>query len=348
MADNPFSRQAPNNQLSKLYAVESLKGLKYLDYELISDTLRKDAKDKYNDEVNENNNNANSAADEENKALDQELVDAKIDCTDRMLDRIMVDHGKEQKRAEEETGEQILDMKILQKFNDYWGQLEQDVDDNTEKYQTDMKALNRELKRVQIYCEEQLRKEELTSERQSTMLISDFTSLRKHKLRDLDLQPDKSLQLDEYEGELIVACTHLEDHLMELEMHLQDALIKSTQDMQDKTKVLQSEMYNKTVEFFKQVQEFAANFSTDLKDSALQEQIQFEANLEEFIVQMNQNEDDSELTAQLNLLGEKEPLVNVLDQLREFFEAQITKNEKEIQKRTKDDIEDNMKRINDN
>jgi len=63
---------------------------------------------------------------------------------------------------------------------------------------------------------------------------------------------------------------------------------------------------------------------------------------------MNQNEDDSELTAQLNLLGEKEPLVNVLDQLREFFEAQITKNEKEIQKRTKDDIEDNMKRINDN
>jgi len=39
--------------------------------------------------------------------------------------------------------------------------MEQDVDENTQKYQADMKIQNKELKRVQIYCEELLRKIEL-------------------------------------------------------------------------------------------------------------------------------------------------------------------------------------------
>ena len=129
--------------------------------------------------------------------------------------------------------------------------MEQDVDENTQKYQADMKIQNKELKRVQIYCEELLRKIELQSERKSTELIAKFTSFRKHQYRDLDLQPDKSLQLDDFETELLKAVAVLEDDLMEIEMLLQEALSRSYSDFQDKTKALSSTMYQKTVEYFK-------------------------------------------------------------------------------------------------
>ena len=65
-----------------------LKGLKYLDYELIDDANRKAAELKYG----EQNNEAEAAAekeDEEEKEIDQELLEARIDCTENMLDKIL-------------------------------------------------------------------------------------------------------------------------------------------------------------------------------------------------------------------------------------------------------------------
>ena len=58
------------------------------------------------------------------------------------------------------------------------------------------------------------------SEKRSTMLIEKFLSFQKHKLRDLDDEPDKALQLDDYEKILFDAVTVLEDELMSLEMVL--------------------------------------------------------------------------------------------------------------------------------
>ena len=52
MAENPF--RGPNgigNMDYKLYAVEMLKGLKYLDYQLISVSEREHAKQKYTDDA---------------------------------------------------------------------------------------------------------------------------------------------------------------------------------------------------------------------------------------------------------------------------------------------------------
>jgi len=57
--------------------------------------------------------------------------------------------------------ESAKELKLLSKYLDNWGNMEQDVDENTQKYQADMKIQNKELKRVQIYCEELLRKTEL-------------------------------------------------------------------------------------------------------------------------------------------------------------------------------------------
>jgi hypothetical protein len=47
MADNPFSYIGQNDVDYKLYTIEMLKGLKYLDYELIDIDTRKQAEMKY-------------------------------------------------------------------------------------------------------------------------------------------------------------------------------------------------------------------------------------------------------------------------------------------------------------
>lgn len=88
MADNPFEYQGQNETDYKLFTIEMLKGLKYLDYELIDEANRRAAELKYG----EANNEAEAAAEkdeDEDKEVDQELVDAKIDCTENMLDKIL-------------------------------------------------------------------------------------------------------------------------------------------------------------------------------------------------------------------------------------------------------------------
>jgi hypothetical protein len=67
-----------------------LKGLKYLDYELIDNQMRDQAQVKYGEANNDAENAAaGDATEDTNKEVDQELIDARIDCTERMLDKII-------------------------------------------------------------------------------------------------------------------------------------------------------------------------------------------------------------------------------------------------------------------
>ena len=51
MAENPLNRSGQAEADYKLYAIEALKNLKYIDYELITDQQREAAKQKYSDEL---------------------------------------------------------------------------------------------------------------------------------------------------------------------------------------------------------------------------------------------------------------------------------------------------------
>jgi hypothetical protein len=85
MCENPFFRTGTGNDGDyKLYAIESLKQLKYLDYELITGSMREQAHAKYSDEVNDKD----GAVKEDEKLIDQDLVNAKIDVTEGMLENI--------------------------------------------------------------------------------------------------------------------------------------------------------------------------------------------------------------------------------------------------------------------
>jgi ATP-dependent Zn protease len=92
-------------------------------------------------------------------------------------------------------------------------------------------------------------------------------------------------------------------------------------------------MYQKTVEYFKLLQESATTFADNLKDGALQEQIAFEEGIEEFSKMVEEIQDPVEKDLgerKLILLGIKEDMINYLDQSREFMETHITRNEKDI------------------
>ena len=62
-----------------------------------------------------------------------------------------------------------------------------------------MKKLHAKKVNVNLYCEQQMRQEEIEGEQKSIDLIKKFESLRKHKLRDIEESAEnKLLLLDEY------------------------------------------------------------------------------------------------------------------------------------------------------
>ena len=73
MADNPFSFTGQNEADYKLFTIEMLKGLKYLDYELIDDQMRKAAELKYGEANNDAENAAAGEEGEVEKEVDLEL-----------------------------------------------------------------------------------------------------------------------------------------------------------------------------------------------------------------------------------------------------------------------------------
>ena len=121
MADNPFQFTGGNETDYKLYTIEMLKGLKYLDYELIDEASRKAAELKYG----EQNNEAEAAAEkeeEEVKEVDQLLVEARIDCTEDMLEKILT------KFCAGEDGDNAK-FKVLKGFENEWQKYDEQVND---------------------------------------------------------------------------------------------------------------------------------------------------------------------------------------------------------------------------
>jgi hypothetical protein len=86
------------------------------------------AKQKHTEEVAAD---AGVVEDDTNKGADQDLIDARIEQTHKLIDRI------------EETSEDAKNLKILPKYVDCWGNFEQVVDEQTIKYQTEIKNIHK-------------------------------------------------------------------------------------------------------------------------------------------------------------------------------------------------------------
>ena len=119
MADNPFSFTGQNEADYKLFTIEMLKGLKYLDFELIDDQMRKAAELKYGEANNDAENAAAGEEGEVEKEVDLELQEARIDCTERMLDNILNQFEDNNK------------LKVLPGFENEWQKYDEQVNDQT-------------------------------------------------------------------------------------------------------------------------------------------------------------------------------------------------------------------------
>ena len=67
------------------------------------------------------------------------------------------------------------------------------MNDQTQKYQTEMKVSYRQKRHIILYCTKAMRDEELEAESKSIELIRSFESVKKHKFRDLEDADDKDL-----------------------------------------------------------------------------------------------------------------------------------------------------------
>ena len=108
------------------------------------------------------------------------MVDAKIDCTEGLLQKIL---------ARDEEGSQKL--KDLPKFNDIWHQFDEQVSEQTQKFQGEMKMHHKDKQHKITYCSKVMRDEELLGEKRSIELIRKFQQFKKHKLREIEAEDDK-------------------------------------------------------------------------------------------------------------------------------------------------------------
>lgn len=171
------------------------------------------------------------------------LIALKVDITVSLIILLNKFIGMVDKIMDED--DESVKLRSLQKFGEYFQQFESTIDDPTGKYQTEMKAHNKEKKRIYIYCEQILKEAEREAEQESIKLIQKFENLRKHKFREIQKQDDEA-DLDVYENDLMREIEILEDNLTGVEMKLQDTLSKSTQDFCERVKKLIDDMRQKT------------------------------------------------------------------------------------------------------
>ena len=85
-----------------------------------------------------------------------------------------------------------------------------------------MKVHHKEKMHVVNFCLKSMRDSELKAERDSIELIRKIQSLKKHKLREIEENPDENsnIVIDDTESDMLVHVDTLEDDLMQIEMLL--------------------------------------------------------------------------------------------------------------------------------
>jgi len=115
----------------------------------------------------------------------------------------------------------------LPKFQEILAPYDTVIEDATQKFQHEMKALNKEKLNTIVYCEQVLHNAEKQAEKDSIARLDAFSKLRKHKFRML-AQVNGSFNFANFKKEMLTEIEKLEDDLMATEVKLQEVLGLST------------------------------------------------------------------------------------------------------------------------
>ena len=266
MEDNPYVYTGTSDRDYKFFTICMLRGLKYLDYKLITDVQRKQAQLKYEETVMEIEQQENNKEKEAEKSYDPIHEKAHITDTDDMLEKLLA------------KDKDALDYKqaLGRKFDDYYGPFEEAVIEPRQKYQQGIKQLYNKKDNTIQYCERELRKEQLAAEKRCIEEIKRFQKYRKRAKAEMtERQVEEKVDEDEYGDMLKGELNQMETNLMDIEMCLKAVLLTATQQFKEKVNAINNDIRTKTDEFIQHVKELAETFNQDLKAYALEYQPQF-------------------------------------------------------------------------
>jgi gas vesicle protein len=165
--------------------------------------------------------------------------------------------------------------KFINSFGSVFGSFQELLGDYIPNFQAKMIKHNKNQKNDITYCRGLIDKAQLEADRKSQEFVNMFISLQKHKMRDLEKQEDRTLQLDIYENDLYLAINKLENDLMDTEYRLGDALRESIDKffstIKDTIDLIKKDISD-LIEELKDKQEI---FHEDLKTAALDQQREF-------------------------------------------------------------------------
>ena len=153
------------------------------------------------------------------------------------------------------------------------------------------------------------------------------------------------MMCDEIEAKLIKAVNKLEDDLMDIEMLLQDALQTAFGNFKEKTQEINKLLKETTNQHIKFVIEQADEFQSQFFVYAIDEQSKFE----EFLTAQQANnaelDDDDEFNNKLEILGEKDDTIQMIENSKEFIEKAIQEKETIISRGITDQEKEGYNRI---
>jgi hypothetical protein len=230
----------------------------------------------------------------------------------------------------------------LPKFHETFQPHDANIEENTQKFQHEMKNRNKEKINTILFCEKVLKEAERQAELESIALIDQFTSVRKHKFRQLQAVKDgEHFNYAAFKKELHQIIDRLEDDLMGVELKLQESLSAATVDFQDRVRRIIDDMKTKTSSYIAEVNQEMEQFSVVLKVYAMQEFDRF-ANMAED----NANDENNAIADELvELMAEADELNTILEQSKEKIESKINDIESQITRDLNNDWKQTEARI---
>jgi hypothetical protein len=191
------------------------------------------------------------------------------------------------------------------------------------------------------FCRGLIDKAQLEADRKSQELVSMFMSMQKHKMRDLEKQDDRTLQLESYENLLHDAINKLEDDLMDTEYRLGEALRDSIDTFFTTIKETIDLIKKDIADLIEEIKDKQETFHDELKNAALDQQREFIQDIEAQYPDGDYPLDDKELFDRIEIFAEKETTTANLDSFKEEWESSVSK---QIEKQIANDVENEWKR----
>lgn len=271
--ENSFKETGEKDYKGRIIAF--LRGLKYLDYELIEQKERDKAEADYRAELeNTNLDVEDNAGNQEQKDLLQSLTEAHIHHTQNLFlncceafenyDVIAGDHG-------------------FRKFNDVFQYTDPNIEEFLTQFQQNIKTKQKEKTKKIHFCESKMRDAERLAERQSIQKIEMYQKAEKHIFRDIFKKrsqhaADGDEHFEYYSGQenkLVSLIYTLKGDLMDIEMALQQTLDSAKGQFFSEIKKINEEMATLQAEVFSNISSEFVAFGIKLKEELNKEKENF-------------------------------------------------------------------------